>query len=105
LKHDRSITSFEVLTAMIQVVFFWAVTLCSDVVGFQHFGGPCYRHPVKLLVYYHFTTEHHNTQDNMNVPYVQQFKDWYALQSTLTKNFYSYFQLLYTDVWCTTMKN
>jgi hypothetical protein len=24
----------------IQVMVFWAVTPCSDVVGYQHFGGP-----------------------------------------------------------------
>jgi len=28
----------------LQVKDFWVVTLCSDVVGYQHFGGPCCLH-------------------------------------------------------------
>jgi len=28
----------------IQVTVFWAVTLSSDVVGYQHFRGPCCLH-------------------------------------------------------------
>jgi len=28
----------------IQVVVCWVVSLCSDVVGYQHFGGPCQLH-------------------------------------------------------------
>jgi hypothetical protein len=37
--------TFEVFTAMnIQVVVFWVVTPCSDVIGYQRFGGPCCLH-------------------------------------------------------------
>jgi hypothetical protein len=36
---------FGVFTAMrIQVVVFWVMTPCSDVVGYQYFGGPCWLH-------------------------------------------------------------
>jgi hypothetical protein len=28
----------------IQVVVFWVMTLCIDVVGYQCFRGPCYLH-------------------------------------------------------------
>jgi hypothetical protein len=35
----------EVFTVMkFQVAIFWVVTLCSDVVGYQCFGGPCCLH-------------------------------------------------------------
>jgi hypothetical protein len=27
-----------------QIIFFWLVTPCSDVVGYQYFGGPCCLH-------------------------------------------------------------
>jgi hypothetical protein len=34
---------FKVLMVVkIQVEVFWVVTLCSVLVGYQHFGGPCY---------------------------------------------------------------
>jgi hypothetical protein len=37
--------SFEVFTAvMFQVDVFWVMTLCSVVVGYQRFGGPCCLH-------------------------------------------------------------
>jgi len=29
----------------VHVMVFWVVTPCSDVVGFQRFGGPCCLHP------------------------------------------------------------
>jgi hypothetical protein len=36
---------FEIfMTVRIQVVVFWDVTPCIDVVGYQHFRGPCYLH-------------------------------------------------------------
>jgi len=36
---------FEVFTAMkIQIVVFWVVMPCSDVVGYRRFGGPCCLH-------------------------------------------------------------
>jgi len=28
----------------IQVAFFWVMTPCSDVAGYQRFGGPCCLH-------------------------------------------------------------
>jgi len=44
------------------------LTLCSVVVGYQHFGGPCYLSedgtvPSETLVAYHITTQHHNAED------------------------------------------
>jgi len=34
---------FEIFTATkIQVVVFWVMTPCSDVVGYQRFGAPCW---------------------------------------------------------------
>jgi hypothetical protein len=39
------IERFWVLTAMkIQVVVFLVLTQCTDVVGYQRFGGPCCHH-------------------------------------------------------------
>jgi hypothetical protein len=32
------------MAMMIQVVVFWVMTPCSDVVGYQRFGGPCCLH-------------------------------------------------------------
>lgn len=29
---------------MIQIVVFCIVSHCSDAVGYQHYGGPCYHH-------------------------------------------------------------
>jgi hypothetical protein len=55
----------------IQIVVFWIVMLCSVVIGYQHFRGPCWHH---LHTYnggsmvhqntglYH-TTHHHNPED------------------------------------------
>jgi len=38
-----SFARFKDFEAMkIQVTSFWAITLCSDVVGYQRFGGPFY---------------------------------------------------------------
>jgi len=34
-------TSSETSAVMFQVQVFWAVTPCSVVLGYQHFGGPC----------------------------------------------------------------
>jgi len=58
----------------IHVLVFWIMTLCSDVVGYQCFGGSCYftpkmeaAWPSKTLVFNHITTLHHNLEDhNMN---------------------------------------
>jgi len=36
--------NLEVFTVIFQVEIFWAVTLCSVVVRYQHFGGPCCLH-------------------------------------------------------------
>jgi len=32
------------MTLKIHVMIFWDMTLCSDVVGYQCFEGPCYLH-------------------------------------------------------------
>jgi len=41
----RSSAKFEVFTAVkIEVEFFWVVTPCSVMVGYQHFGGPYCMH-------------------------------------------------------------
>jgi len=41
-KFTHSFAKFEVSTAVnFQVEFFWVVTLCSVVVGYQRFRGPC----------------------------------------------------------------
>jgi len=38
-------TRFEIFTAMkIQVVILWVMTPCSDVAGYQCFGGNCCLH-------------------------------------------------------------
>jgi hypothetical protein len=40
----RTLWKFCSQTPSIQVEVFWVVTPCSVVVGYQHFGGPCYLH-------------------------------------------------------------
>jgi hypothetical protein len=35
---------FKVLMVINIHVVFWVVLLCTDVVGYQHFGGPCWFH-------------------------------------------------------------
>jgi len=40
----------------IEVVVFWAVTPCTDVVGYQHAAS-------KTLLSYHITTQCHRPQD------------------------------------------
>jgi len=43
--NDGSFAKSEVFTSQIQVeVFFWVVTPCSHVVGYQGFGGRCCLH-------------------------------------------------------------
>jgi hypothetical protein len=58
----------------IQVKVLWVVMLCSVMGEYQHFRGPCCLHiqgkvktetvwSSKMLVSYHHTTPHHNTED------------------------------------------
>jgi len=65
----------------IQFMVFWVMTPCSDVVGYQNFGGSCCLHiqgemtsfhftlktetarPTETLVSYHITTWCHNPED------------------------------------------
>jgi hypothetical protein len=53
-----------------QVMFFWTTTLCSDVVGYRCFGGPCCRvkieaaRPSETLVSYHIIVWCHNPEDH-----------------------------------------
>jgi hypothetical protein len=37
--HNKKLEVFT--TVKVQFMIFWVVKLCSDVVGYQHFGGPC----------------------------------------------------------------
>jgi hypothetical protein len=67
--------------ANLQVMIFWVVTPCSDVVGCQRFGGPCCLHlqgegrmnaarPSDNLVSYHITTQCRNPEDHDVIPYL-----------------------------------
>jgi hypothetical protein len=56
---------FEVFTAVkIQIVVFWVVTPYSDVVGYQHFGGPYSLHLRGDVISCHITVQRH-TQKTM----------------------------------------
>jgi hypothetical protein len=44
----------------IQVDFFWVVTPCSVVVGYQRFGGPCCLHLQGEVISYHNAARCHN---------------------------------------------
>jgi hypothetical protein len=67
----------EVFTAVrIHVEFFWVVTLCSVVVGYQHFRGLCCLFTLKMeaawasetLIFYHKNSQHHSQEDpNLNL--------------------------------------
>jgi hypothetical protein len=54
----------------IQVVVFCVVSLCSDVVGYQCSGGPCFTLKFEsllssgTLVSWHISTWHHNPEVN-----------------------------------------
>jgi len=55
---------------MLQVEVFWVVTQCSNAVGYQRFGGPCYLHlqgeasrSSKTLVSYSSTTQRRIPED------------------------------------------
>jgi len=66
---------FKVLTAvMIQVEVFWDVTVCSVVVGYQRFRGPCCLHRQGEgggsvdLCWYPTATLHGVTIQNLSLP-------------------------------------
>jgi len=42
----------------IQDVVFWVLTQCSDVIVYQHFGGPCYLH-LPASIYAHLLAPLH----------------------------------------------
>jgi len=53
-------------------MIFWVVTLCSDVVGYQQFGGPCCldlqgelkaAKSSETWLSYHITTQYHNPEN------------------------------------------
>jgi len=65
------------MAVKIQVIF-WTMILCSDMVGYKHFGESCCLHlhftplhsematpwPVEMLVSCHITTWCHNPEDH-----------------------------------------
>jgi hypothetical protein len=61
-KRTRKIAMFEVLTGLkSEVVVFWVVTLCSNVVVYRRFGEPCCLHIyVETPVPFHITTRRYN---------------------------------------------
>jgi len=71
---------FAVFRSMkIQADVFWVVTPCNAVVGYQHFGTPCYLHlrgAVKvegarlfeMLICYHTTARSHNVKTEVQRP-------------------------------------
>jgi hypothetical protein len=74
--HSKQLIRFEVFTTIeIQVQFFWVVTPCSVVVGYQRFGGPCCLHlqgevTMEAAEYSetltsYITTQRYNSQDHV----------------------------------------
>jgi hypothetical protein len=53
-------------------LIFWVVTTCSDVVGYELYGGPCCfitpkmeaEKSIETLVSYHITIRRHNPEDH-----------------------------------------
>jgi hypothetical protein len=92
---------YDVFTAVkIEVEFFWLVTLCNVVLGYQRFGGPCCLHlqgeevawTSEMLVSYHITTRHYNPEEldlkanQICVPYhVSTFILWTVLKKLSTR--------------------
>jgi hypothetical protein len=88
---------FKVFKAMrIQGVVFWIVKLCTDMVGYQHFGGPCCLHLQgaqfsKTLVYHHIIKCH--LVGTMILHVENWFKVWYTV-AMVTINIYMHSILL-----------
>jgi len=58
---------FEVFIVIKIQVVFWILIPCSDVVGYQHFGGPCCMLPLcssEVMVSYHITIWYQNPEDH-----------------------------------------
>jgi len=71
----------------IQVMFFWVLTPCSDMVGYHHFGRSCYLYLYALSQGYSLRSEDrgskvlrnvgflsHHTQEDHNLNYRSQLK-------------------------------
>jgi len=45
---DLFLMQFELfMVVKIHAVILWIVTPCNDVIGYQHFGGPCFLHLIQ----------------------------------------------------------
>jgi len=42
----------------VQILIFWVVTPCSDVVGYQRLGGPWWKMDVAILPYHYTVSQH-----------------------------------------------
>jgi len=56
-KTECDVTFWVLMVMKIQIVVFCVVTLCSDVVGYQHVRGPCY------FCLHHITTLHDSPEN------------------------------------------
>jgi hypothetical protein len=75
ITHDQTAKSEVFIAGKIQVVFFWVVTPCSVVIGYQHFRGPCCLN-LQGTSLFHYVRSRNSLMVRLS-SYFQIFLDWY----------------------------